>query len=171
MNKKIKIKNKFAFVLTGIILLVILVTVLVVFKKEEVVEMLPIQKIDRFCYSLESTIDTSSNFNFAFVDLAITNDHAEANMRLSLPDTPVIDGVLKGNYDSVEQRITGTYSGVFQNTPFSETRVAQITADGFIFAQDSTELENVLMSQDISYVIPSASCERFDQRYSNYIQE
>lgn len=171
MNKKIKIKNKLAFVVTGIVLLIILLTVIIASKKEKVVELLPIQRTERLCYSLESNVDTLSSFDIAFVDLKITNDQAEANMRLVLPDTPVIEGVLKGDYDSVLQRITGTYSGVFQNTPFSETRVAQITADGFIFAQDVTELKNVIESQDISYVIPSASCERFDQRYSNYIQE
>jgi hypothetical protein len=171
MNKKKKMKNIFAFTITGVILFTIILVIIIKSKKTEIVDILPIQNSERFCYVLESKTDPASGFDFAFVDLEISGSSAKAVMKLALPNTPIIVGTLNGNYDSAFQRINGTYTGTIQGTPFSESRIAQITADGFVFAQSITEIEELVMQQDTSYVIPSASCERFDQLKKVYISE
>jgi hypothetical protein len=171
MNKKKKIKNIFVFVATGIALAILLVVLVMKSKKSDIVEVLPIQNSERFCYILESETDPLADFDFAFVDLEISGNQAKAVMKLALPNTPIIVGTLKGDYDSNLQRINGAYTGTIQGTSFNEQRVAQITADGFVFAQNITELEELALLQETSYVIPSASCERFDQLHEIYISE
>ncbi len=168
MKKK---KNIFAFVATGITLVILLAVLVMKSKKSDIAEILPIQNSERFCYLLESKTDPVSGFDFAFVDLEISGDKAKAVMKLALPNTPIIVGTLNGGYNPVLQRIDGAYTGTIQGTPFNESRIAQITVDGFIFAQNITELEELVLLQDTSYVIPSASCERFDQLHEIYISE
>ena len=168
MNKKKKTKNIFAVVLTTLALITIVVVIIAKTKKVKITEVLPLQNTERFCYVLESKNDPISGFDFAFVNLEVSGDKAKATMKLALPNIPAIEGVLQGSYDSTLQRLDGTYTGNIQGNTFNESRVAQITADGFVFAQDLAELEILLLSQDISYLVPSISCERFDQRITQY---
>ncbi len=126
-------------------------------------------KSERLCFAQYGNTNQSTEYQYVFVDLVIRGTEATADLRLSFPRLPIVPAHFTGMYTKENSIIEGTYSGEFQGELFSESRVAEITSDGIIFAKNHEELMEIHSLSDDVYLVPGISCERYDVAYAQYV--
>jgi|GEM_PF-6934587 len=126
-------------------------------------------KSERLCFAQYGDTNQSTEYQYAFVDLIIRGTEATADLRLSFPRLPIVPAHFTGMYTKEDGIMEGIYSGKFQGEPFSESRVAEMTSDGIIFAKNHEELMEIHNLPDDVYLVPGISCERYDFAYAQYV--